>query len=777
MPKFLRAALCAAGLLAAASAGAQSQTPPTPQFFITGYIQEATLDTSGAICTPGNDPQTGRPSDRLRGGTMTVNGTRMIVPCNTLLQLPAATMTWGDLFAPGNSLPVGAYLGAPAVPVPANPIEANVKTGLALADAPTPFPAFTVSVSGNVVKNPVSGIDEYLIGLIAPIDQEPLNGSSGLVSFIDYASGAFRVGGIPNDPACAAGGITSPGCSGALVQINDPVGRWGKPHSPDPRFSGDYENSTVSASTGFPVCIPRVAPPAIDPECPLSNRPLNGDPRFAIDPFLATGAPLKKFTMPAPVLKLGANGLPLDPPVNTVTPDAYKQVPIMVGDQLNLTGTIYKLDPTKTIIQPDGSEVPDNTAANTYLSAHTVDDVLGIFTAPGVAPAYVTVEDLLIGTGGAAVQGILQEASTRLTLVGFTTDPTRLIDLYAQDVNPCTGQESLRLLATTDPATQPLVGRFVHRVLGGDFMPPTRNYVVKTRTQKLDANGNPVELVAANGLVTGQFLLPNFEYVFAENHSLGAPIIPNNYQDLPFLAQGSGPVDGFGSGTPILGQLDPFPTAPEFKPAKVNCAAFGAFPVTSVGPNVVVSVGAQVTLSGAVTWDANDAPASRLVQWSLNGAPVSTSVTSSDATHSTASTSFTAPSVPGSQTYTLTASDNFGSASASLTVTVVAGTDTVQIPTATWITQNGKRGPFGKLSVTATTSDPKAVLSLSQRSVDGTVSNWGTGSSSPSNPTTFSWVEIKGAAQPVSLTVSSTKGGSATVTCSAPDLRGAVTCP
>jgi len=40
------------------------------------------------------------------------------------------------------------------------------------------------------------------------------------------------------------------------------------------------------------------------------------------------------------------------------------------------------------------------------------------------SPAYVSVEDLLIGTNGVAVQGINQEASTRLTVVGFTSDPT-----------------------------------------------------------------------------------------------------------------------------------------------------------------------------------------------------------------------------------------------------------------------------------------------------------------------------------------------------------------
>jgi hypothetical protein len=439
---------------------------------------------------------------------------------------------------------------------------------------------------------------------------------------------------------------------------------------------------------------------------------------------------------------------------------------MMVGDQVNWIGTLFKLDPLN----------PDNSAGNTYISAHTVEDVLGIFTQPGVPPAYVTIEGMLIGTGGAAVQGILQEASTRLTVVGFTTDPTRLVDIYAQDINPCTGQETLRLLATTDPSTQPLVGRFVHRVLGGDFMPPTRYYVMKSRTQFLDpATGQPLaqQPLVANGILPGQYLLPNFEFVIPENHRLGDPIIPGNFQDIAFLAQGSGPLDGFGTVSPIVGQLDPWPGA--VAPAKTNCAALGAFPVVAAGADITVRAGTLVTLSGTVTWDANDNPATRNVQWTRAGSPVTTTQTTAGNT-TTATTSFTAPA-PTTLTFTLTALDNFGTASSTRNVTVVPAADTVQVPAATWVIQRGKRGPFGKLNVTATSSDPTAILSLSQISVDGTVINWGTGTTTAAAPGVFDWVEIKGATQPASLTVTSTKGGSAAVTCGAADARGRVTCP
>ncbi len=774
------------GLLWATGAWALT-TPPNPQFFFTGFIQEATLDTTGAVCTPA--PQIdalGAAIDvsRLRGGTMTVNGIKMTVPCNTLLQLPAATMTWADLFDPANSTPIGSYIGAATGAVPANPTVAATKTGLALADSPMPFPSFAVNVNGNVVNG------QYIVGLIVPVTQQDLNASSGLVTYIDYAFGSFRVGGIEVagvtvcDATLPGGG---PACPGALVQFNDPVtdspagsGRWGLTHSIDPRFSGDFANTTIHTSTGFPLCIPRVAPSAIDTECPLKNRPLNSDVRFGTaDPFLAPDAPRKIFDMPTPA------AADADPTL----PDPRKQVPLMIGDQVIYSGTLYKINPLAVVTDPvTGASIPDNTAANTYISAHTVEDVLGIFTAPGVPPAYVYIEEMLIGTNGAAVQGILQEASTRMTVVGFTSDPTRLVDIYADDVNACSGQVSLRLLATTDPAADAIRGRFVHRVLGGLFMPPTRNYTIRSRTQLIDpVTLQRVEQIVANGIVAGEFSLPLFEYIFPENHRLGDPFIPNNYQDLPFLALGSGPVDGFGTASPVLGQLVPWPGSAA--PAAVTCAAGGGTPpVVTVDPAIIsVGAGAQVTLTGAVTFDPLDDPLSRTAVWTgpVAGTPGGT-VTAPTYT-------FIAPAT-GTLVFTLTATDNFGTGSATESVMVLQATDIVQIPPGlcTWVVARriGKRGGFGKFNCEATSSNVTATLTLLSTSDDagngqatcplnapvlGGTCNWGTGTTKGGG--IYDWVEIKGFPMPLTITVTSDKGGSATVTCSAPDAKGRVSCP
>src|SRR5512146_30175 len=83
------------GLALLMATGAFAATPPPAQFDVEGFIQDATLDTTGAICTP-TDPL-------LAGGTITINGQKIIVPCNTILQLPATSMTWAQLFDPASS--------------------------------------------------------------------------------------------------------------------------------------------------------------------------------------------------------------------------------------------------------------------------------------------------------------------------------------------------------------------------------------------------------------------------------------------------------------------------------------------------------------------------------------------------------------------------------------------------------------------------------------------------------------------------------------------------
>src|SRR4029077_7074603 len=319
-----------------------------PGFGQAGYIEAATVDNFA-------DPDS--------GGTLTMQGVRMIVPKNSVLQFPANTLRWRDLFDPTFSAPVNDV--APTI--------GAGKTGLALLDNPaqargvSPYLPFNAIVLGNIdVKgtnvNNVTGLKNppgnYIVGLILPVGQDIGNVGQGFITFIDYAKGRFEVGGTVGKQN-----------TGTVIEINDPTGRYGLPHSPDPRWSVDNENPTIASGNGYPMCVPRVAPPAIDADCPLFNPPLNppvGAPGH--DPIFPPGVPLQAFMMPAAASP---------PPPSSTQPDPWKQAPLMLGDYIAYSCVLYKNVPTAIV---------SNVKTQTYISANTVGvDKLGIYTAPGTA--------------------------------------------------------------------------------------------------------------------------------------------------------------------------------------------------------------------------------------------------------------------------------------------------------------------------------------------------------------------------------------------------------
>ena len=567
----------ALGLVWVAGAFAQQVNPPPSQFAITGFIEEATLNPRVGTTTPA--------SPRLYGGTLTVNGIKMIVPNNSIIQMPATSMTWADLFNPLSSASVG-Y-------TPPRPNHAPNVTGLALADnlvnplqgtragavlgsvpGSGPYPAYEVSVNGNVLPD-----GRYVVGLIVPVEQQVLNNTGGLINYIDYATGRFRVGGIRNSAT-----------TGILCEINDPVGRYGKWHSPDPRFTADTNWPTITTATGYPVGIPNVGPLASDPDRPLINRPLNPnapDPNH--DPFLAGGSPLRTFTMNVPG------------PANACDPT--KQVPLMVGDWVDYAGTVFKINP-----------LGPNTAANTFVSVHTLTAHLTVKTAPNTNPAYIRVEGLLFGVGdgspvnpgpvvlaGDPSTQIAQETSTHVALVAFTTDSNPALPpsspllpggrLFGVAVDPNTGVESplqfpngwSNLITSPDFNIDDAIRGRMRWVVAKNPKPPQLGqsnavgpgkfyreyklyltdpspYLVTDRTvplvnqAQLQPNGQPLP-----GLIAGAYRLPIFEYIFGEGTTFGQPVPPNNYNDFGFLAVGSGPLNGPNTGPPLIGRLNPWP--------------------------------------------------------------------------------------------------------------------------------------------------------------------------------------------------------------------------
>ena len=521
-----------------------------PGFLQAGYIENATLNGLG-------------------GGTLTMNGITMIVPANTVVQFPANTLTWAQLFNSGTNLnPVYDSALSSAQVSPAITLGA---TGLAMADNPGilgytaaapsglgPEMPFNAIVQGNIdVQNKTgNGAGAYIIGLILPINQDVGNGGVGFINCIDYTKGRFEVGGTASTLPGGACGATP---TGTVIELNDPTGRYGFAHSPDPRWSVDPDNPTVSSLNGYPMGIPKVNPATgNDPDRPAFNRPLNTP---AVDPFLQPGAPLIAFSMPPS----GAPG--------ATQPDPWKQAPLVVGDYVLYTGVLYSNNP-KAFLNP---LLPIN--QQTYVSANTVTAAnLMIYTAPGrpgrVGPAYIQISGrMVIGNGGDVVivppnpggaAGILGgtipnlDPKLNIDIRGYCTDPTALVDIYAVDVST-SGTASLRLLGTVIPdsgvagvpAPKGTAGRFRLQVGVGDFLPTTRAYAAVTEHGTVQLNPQVGNIIPANGLLAGQYQAPMFNFIFPDAPQ-GFPAIPTNFNTMPFLFMGEG-------GNLSAGPLTPFP--------------------------------------------------------------------------------------------------------------------------------------------------------------------------------------------------------------------------
>lgn len=562
-------------MVCATAAGAQlttlNSTVPA-SFAMTGFIQAATLNPGSAANA---------------GGTLTINNITMIVPDNSVIQMPAHALTWAQLFAVTQSAPIfDNSIPAQATPPINHPAVNSIglpMTGLALSDAPAappaagtfpgPFPSVEVTVVGNIDTKGSSGSPpgSYIVGLILPVSQELANGGVGFITAIDYAKGRFEVNGTLHTLG-----------TGTTVEINDPVGRYGLAHSPDPRFTADTDNPTVMSGNGYPMGIPTVAPPAIDPDRPLFNRPLNPAPGvstpFAHDPFLQVGAPLMGFSMPA----AAAPNAP-----GVTTPDPWKQAPFIVGDFVSYAGNLYKVNPNAAVtpfnpVQPAG---PGNRPMNQqfYISAYSVKvEKLQISTAPGTVaaagPAYMTLFKSKIGTGGASLTlpanptlgidgGVIPIAEPKRNIVirGWVTDATQLVDIFAVDVDPASGAETPRLLGSVLPepgfaAGKGNRGRFRFEVGNGNFLPVTREFLAKIQHGQAQlGNQRGLNGTALAGLLAGQYQAPNFDYQIADAPP-SFPISPNNFNDFPFLVNGEG-TRTIGGTSLTIGPLTPFPVS------------------------------------------------------------------------------------------------------------------------------------------------------------------------------------------------------------------------
>jgi hypothetical protein len=508
----------------------------------TGFIQGASVSADNTAC-----PKVPADAPSRFGGTVTLNNVTYTVPCDMIIQMPANTLTWAD-FVNGD--------GKSA------PLKVTLKDGA--------FPSFELHVIGNDIK------DQRIVGLMFA-SQQGVNSGTGAISKIDYATGNVHVK-TPSGPV--------------VLQINDPNGRFGRAQSPDSRFSVDDENPTIHAGTGYPMCVPRTDPTVAggdDPLCPQANRPartattVNGAtvpavaqcrnfsvsglaPPVGSGEISATpaGQYCTQFVMPKSgqdTNVAGANNCdPTKPSKDPATGmDPCQQAPFEVGDQISWQGTL---------VHGANAGDPD------YISAHTIEANVGIYTYSNHQPSYVAIGEFGVGSAdpsATSVTGLGQETQDRMFLESEVTDPKNPVDIYMQDVNAdgsvknrwvtpfeMTGENQTGApsggISTANTGAQPQRDRIrATKAPTGLLSQPTRTVRVAARslcTPSADASGNIDQKSldtcfnhapkAANGLVPGQYVAPTFEFIFPENVKPGDALVPNDLWHLPFLRNGEG---------------------------------------------------------------------------------------------------------------------------------------------------------------------------------------------------------------------------------------------
>jgi hypothetical protein len=746
-----------------AAAAQYPQPPAVSAFNMTGFIQAMTLDN---------------PADVLSGGTVTVNGTKITIPKNTIVVMSATNLTWQELWA---YAPCPWGLASNPSPVLFACANGNGQTGLAMSDRdPTgkaPLTTYEVTVMGNRIGNGTGGVD--YVGAIVYMAQHALNLGQGFINYIDYATGTLHVGGAP--------GVRNDAID-TLVQLNDPAGRFGRVMSPDARFTADTDNPTIRGKTGYPMCVPRATPPAAvvalpsvggqlppaetDSLCPQRNRPLDPD-----KPTM----PLGNFTLCNPgayPVSCTAN-LPPAPPVGVLNnaratvvanSDATAQAPFQVGDYIEYSGTIQldSTDPLKSVTGVPGAK---------YVSAWNVVGNVGIYTSADAVPAYLAMELTILGTGGIAITAPLpvpEEVTTRIKARGFFTDPTRTVDLFAVAPDPCTGVETETLMLGAIPNQKGGVpwGRFRDIDQFGVF-PITRQWRARYTPIFTDPGfpNHPTDKVA-NGLDEMTYTIPVSTFITPENLVYGDPtllVVPQNFQEWPFLAQGEGPWRN--NPQIIVGQLTPFPLTDSIPgltpltPTPFSCPASPAPVVKITPPTQTVPQNSQVTLDASKSTDPHGLALS--FSWVQKSGPA---VTLNNANLAVAT--FKAPNVSSntSLTFEVTVTDTNNLSSTGSTLIVVTPqkvfTDTVTILPGGIVYRVNR----GVLNATVTSSDStcSAILTLTAPGTNlpaGGVLMTPQGIPGPGVPCTYNWTSGKQVAPaPTSVTVTSSLGGSATAT-------------
>jgi len=339
------------------------------------------------------------PTNIWSGGTIVVGGMNVIVPANMVIDLPANRLTLQQFFTNAPSACAAIDANADGIPD---------QTGLAKADScNTSFTGASVTIDANRMDS-----GDIIAGYIMLEKATEL--VSGIVSYVNYDEGYFRVDGIPGDAA-----------TGAMVRVNDPEGRHteqsgagcvgsGPNCSADTRYGVDPDNYTFTGSTGYPMCIPST----------VARGPYNFDVNR--DGVIDPGPTETGLTAVAAVDGTGDLLCPQsNRGIDPVT-DSRLFAPIQVGDHLNAEGNF------------------ENIGGVIFLSAHTVGVSVGLTTDDTpFQPDYIVFDEV-----GWDVPGY-QNQRVRDLLIGFSTLPNPGVDIFGLYSDPATNSYQEVVFATT----------------------------------------------------------------------------------------------------------------------------------------------------------------------------------------------------------------------------------------------------------------------------------------------------------------------------------------
>ncbi len=324
------------------------------------------------------------PGDHWSGGIIEVNGQKVIIPRNLLMDLPANRQTLQEFMvtAPGLCPALG-------------------QSGLARADSPlcntTGQPGYALIHANRTSNGNVIAGDVFI--------QKGIEAVQGSVTYIDYVNGYFMMNGNLNDPL-----------TGVMVRINDPDSRHTVQQGPgcipgssncsaDPRFTLDGDNYTNVFVSGFPLCLPsRTSRSFVD----VLDLNRNGNVTETLATVAAadgTGDQL------CPTTNRTVNGgKPVD--------DSRRFAPIMLGDTLTAEGNFERINGVR------------------FLSAHSTMVAAGLTTKnlPD-QPDYLFLEEVFIDMSG------FQNQRARTLIIGFATKSPEDVLFWTIHYDPTTNQK------------------------------------------------------------------------------------------------------------------------------------------------------------------------------------------------------------------------------------------------------------------------------------------------------------------------------------------------